>query len=87
MNITDESLQKLQGMSREDMQETLKSDPLYQQVLKAVPNDQRELIESIALDFMHAWQTGVTDNLSTMATNPEFVAALMRVMQERGADS
>ena len=82
-----ELLQKqLQEMSNEDMQQMLLQDPLVQAVLSAVPESERSKIEAFAIDFLNGWKDGAVDPIIKMASNPDFVKALMKTISANDPD-
>lgn len=88
MTIINEDMKKaLEGMSLDDMKKMLISDPLYQEVIKHAPVQDREKIETIALDFITGWKENAFDKIIALASNPEFVKELMRVMSARDPGS
>lgn len=73
-------------MDIRDLREMLKDDPLYKQVVAALPDDQRQKIEEVVLDFVTGMQSGAIEPMMAMVDNPEFVAAFLEVMSDRDPD-
>lgn len=80
--MNEQQRQALRELSEEDLHAQLKSDPMYQAVMRAVPPENHDAIEQIVMEFVTAWKEGAIDKIISASSNPDFVAALLKVMSE-----
>lgn len=74
---------QLDELDISDLREMLKNDPMYKQICETLPEDQRDKVEAMALDFVTGMQTGAIEPILKMIEKPDFIEAFLGIMADR----